>query len=143
MLNSLANTFYLNRGKHRYEILTGKTLYKDWMNESLATWDDRILKLSYNHFPQKEIELKTIVGSIHTDYNGLNSWVEFLGALKKVNSSEGLAYYSHFFKLNKETTDALVAGHDGKYWIVGGNNRICIAKFMELNSIIVPVNEYY
>jgi hypothetical protein len=143
MLNNFTKTFCLTRGKHRYEILTGNRLYKEWMNEPLIAWDDKIFKLSYHHFPKKEIELKTIVGSSHTDYNGLNSWLEFLGALKKVHSQEGLTFYSHFFKDNKETTDVLVAGHNGKYWIVGGNNRICIAKFMSIESIIVSVNEYY
>jgi hypothetical protein len=137
------NSYYLNRGILRYEILTGHSLYSKWTSDPLIPWQEDFQNLSYQHYPSKEIKLNSIVGSIHPDYNGLKSWLEFLGALKKVNSHELLIYYSEFFKSNREAPDAKIIEYKGQYWIAEGNNRICIARFMNIESIIVPVSEYY
>ncbi len=84
-----------------------------------------------------------IVGSKHSDYTELTSWLEFLGALKKVNTPEILLNRANFS--NKDYTNDYPSFicYNGKYWIADGNNRICASRFNNIKSITAIVTEYF
>jgi hypothetical protein len=131
--------FNNDRGLEFYGILYPSKPRPDWASNPLLTLTEE-LETCVGPASIMHINTALIVGSIHDDYKEKANWVEFPGSLKKIHSESDLRWYGEFFLRDVITkNDTSVKMYRGKYYIVSGNNRLCIAKFLGLKSIPVSV----
>ena len=133
----------LKRGIERFILLNGHSSFPGWSYKRLEPWDNSITKKKFIDHPQKEVLLSSIVGTIHCDYTELTSWLEFLGALKKVNTPEILLVRANFSIQDYTNDYPTFICYNGKYWITDGNNRICASRFNTIKSVTASVREYF
>jgi hypothetical protein len=132
-------SFNNDRGLEFYGILHPSKPLPDWASNPLLKLPKE-LEGSIGPHSIMPIDTALIVGSTHDDYKNKVNWVEFLGSLKKIHSESGLLWYAEFYLRDIITkNDTSVKMYRGKYYIVSGNNRLCIAKFLGLKSIPVSV----
>lgn len=85
------------------------------------------------------IEVKDIVGTFHEKYQH-KTWLQMLSNLKRHKDDTDIEYITSI--IQKMYDDKSVVEYDGKYYISGGNHRLCQAKFLEIKKVHCYVTRY-
>ena len=81
----------------------------------------------------EEINPRNIIGTGHINYAG-KPWIQMLSALKRHNRL-ACDYDIEVVKNAISHNPPSVLEIDGKYFIIGGNHRLCQAKFLEISTV--------
>lgn len=135
--------FYINRGIERLFQLGLSGNFNNWYIQKVFSLDDIENYQFYSSFPNncytENIDPHIICGTSHCLYYN-KTWIEMLGALKNnINfGGDKMADVILDYKLG----DKGIGRYGNQYIIHGGNNRLCIGKFMNLKNIQVDVQQF-
>ncbi|MGE0079590.1 MAG: hypothetical protein AB7S48_17145 [Bacteroidales bacterium] len=134
----------LNEGIMRLKQLGITGDLKEWYIKKVLSENDIEHFKFYSRVPKyshpENINPQIICGTSHVSYNRDTTWIEMLGGLKNkiYFGGEKMASIINDYSLGGKD----IGKYGDKYLIHGGNNRLCIAKFMELESVKVDLHEY-
>lgn len=119
---------------------------KEWYDDTLKYYT-KFTHLEYwNSLPTKElgyvdIPLNRVIGTNHKNYKN-KSWIENLGRLKRFYSSYSKSSCLDYFA-SQEKKDISYRKLGDDYFIMSGNHRTHIARFLGLTKIQGSVTEHF
>jgi hypothetical protein len=138
------NLALVTLGVERLEPLNQNYKSENWYFSNVRKLENHLFYEKYSQkgdgFEINDFDLSQIKGTYHENYCGI-TWIEMLGSLKRfkqisIGNSEKINSFINNplgIKLKKYDTD---------YYIIGGNHRFCIAKFLNMPISKVFVEEY-
>lgn len=138
------DSYYIKTGIERLKQLKPDFEFKKAFFENVKSTDNICNKMfyynKYNEYKTSNFNPSIIAGTKHIDYNN-KMWIEMLGSLKRfrignIDTEISLSNYIN------NTEDVCLAKYGDEFYIISGNHRLCIAKFMEKSINTITVIEY-
>lgn len=123
--------------------------YENWYDEFPIYIDNFPDLMYWNILPTKdlgivEVPLKNVIGTDHISYGKGYTWLKNLGNLKKFKKWYTKKSFLDYFNSNiNQGLGIYLYKFGNKYIIGGGNNRIHIAKFLNIPYLNLPVHEHF